>query len=432
MKRLLITTWGDYSSWSKASYVFNSKEKESVSTLPILFDELKPDKVVIIIPESVIYEKFSSYDDLIQKVKEGCSNFISEKLGISGEITIIVSPIVGNFIIKKNGKSLFYLQIDRDTKDFYNFILYNISKILSNILADLKDKSEVYLDISHGINFLPTLTYQVLIELLSLIAYTKSISFYVYNSEPYSRDIPELKLHINEIERREKMEPYLSSNPLGKSGNCRLLKVRDKDENLSKIISEISTIRIYNEQNAFISSIVNGLPLVFYTFYPNHEEISNKLSCVVDKWKETHDLITNGQKFMVKSRLSFTEDFKIFVKIWFASIIFGLQRNAEAELKKIKEFINFVKHDGLKYNLLSRTLGMDLEQIKDKCGYEWKKLGELITKTVGDFDPQNFLAHAGLEYNVTEARKEDYKIKLRYDMNYIKNIIYACIEGLFR
>ncbi|MGC9069675.1 MAG: TM1812 family CRISPR-associated protein, partial [Thermoprotei archaeon] len=129
---------------------------------------------------------------------------------------------------------------------------------------------------------------------------------------------------------------------------------------------------------------------------------------------------------------SFTEDFRTYTKVWLASKFFSLEKSPEVEREKVKEFIRFIKHDGLKYSLLSRTIGVDLERIEDHCDNQWRKLGELFTRKVGDFDKQNFLAHAGLEYNVTEIRKEDNKIKLRYDMNYKEKIINACIEGLFK
>jgi CRISPR/Cas system-associated protein Csx1 len=57
-----------------------------------------------------------------------------------------------------------------------------------------------------------------------------------------------------------------------------------------------------------------------------------------------------------------------------------------------------------------------------------RKIGSI---KVGSFDPQNFLAHAGLEYNVTEIQYKG-NVLLHYKKEKINDVLNACKEGLFK
>ncbi|MGB9759674.1 MAG: CRISPR-associated CARF protein Csx1 [Thermoproteota archaeon] len=415
MNSVLISPWGNPEQWKEVTYTFNDAKKLSRSTLSLLYDALKPERVVIIVLDTLAREPSQSYDDVVNEVKRKCNDFVKEKLKIDINYDVIVAPGVGGFDLLFEGSM----------SDFYFYILFKLSKIL----VELDDCSIVHLDLTHGINYMPTLVYRALNEILGVLAYTKRIKFVVYNSEPYREGIGGCRIHV--IEKRERIQPRLSAHPLGITGGCNLLSVTKKDEDLSKSVSGVSKVSSeeLKELNAFLSSIVNGLPLAVFTFYPSESRLLERLENVVNTWKQ--NIVCDGKS--IRRKLKFTDDFMRYVRLWLASRSMKLNKKEEVSLTEIKDINEkLFKHYGLTNRLISRTIGKLEKTLRNVNQFnEWKKLGEVLEGHVGNFDPQNFLAHAGLEYNVTEIRYKD-NVLLRYEKEKINDIINACKEGLFK
>jgi len=104
----------------------------------------------------------------------------------------------------------------------------------------------VYLDISHGINFMPTLTYRALNEILGVLAHTRRISLEIYNSEPVNKGIDGAAIHL--VERRNTVQPRISSHPLGKTGECRILENLTGNPELSREISNAARVDAREKQ----------------------------------------------------------------------------------------------------------------------------------------------------------------------------------------
>ena len=419
MKSVLISPWGNPEFWKEVTYTFNNKGMLSRSTLSLLYEVLKPEKIVIIALDTLAKEPSRNYDNTVDEVKRKCSEFIKEKLRVNADCDIIVAPGVGSFNLSFEG----------NMSDFYFYTLFKLSRIL----VELDDNATVHLDTTHGINYMPTLVYRALNEILGVLAYTKKIKFIVYNSEPYKEGVAKYQVHI--IEERERIQPRLSAHPIGITGACNLLAInKEEDKDLSMRIYEVSRVKSdeLRKLNAFLSSVVNGLPLALFTFYPDESNLLERLESVVNTWKQN---IVCDEK-SVRRKLKFTDDFMRYVRLWLASRSMALRKKEEVSLEEIKNVNErLFRHYGLASKLISRTLSDLEETLKEVNQFDnWKKLNEIIESTgkeVGSFDPQNFLAHAGLEYNVTEIQYKG-NVLLRYKKEKINDVLNACKEGLFK
>jgi CRISPR-associated protein Csx1 len=422
--KILVAPWGSPEKWENVEYEFDDIKVTSRSSLKPLVEILKPEEVVLIVLDTRVTEKFENYEHLCQNVRSRYVEFCDEELHLPiKDKNIIVAPGVGTFQVKDLGVAKF----EGRATDFYYLVAFELAK---RIIEAVKEEGlEVHLDLTHGINFMPTLVYRALYEILGVMAYVCNIKLNVYNSEPYSKGITQ-KLRIHRIESREIL-PRLSSHILGKDdGRAWLIKKSDETIELrGKALEKNET----DELNAFLSAIVNGLPLALYTFFPQEEELGRKLEEACEYWRN-HIECAQGY---VKRRLKFEADFLRCVRLWIAAKVFAerlkIQKKEEISLDELyKTSQKLFRQEGTKMALINRAL---MEEIKNEAGQkakeEWKSVKELVDKKVGKLSLQNFLAHAGLEYNVTELKREGEELKLRYSQEEKGEVIKFCLGGLF-
>lgn len=178
MRRVLIAPWGkpwktireSSYSWEEVEYIFNDDRCRSRSTLPLLRKALNPDCTVVIVLDTALGLVPNNYDELTKEIGDAYKDFINNQLGLRDDVKIIVAPGVGRFKTDDG-----YVEFKGSLIDFYYIILHELSRIL----VELDDKAEVYIDISHGLNFMPTLTYRAVNEVLGVLAHTKKISLEV-------------------------------------------------------------------------------------------------------------------------------------------------------------------------------------------------------------------------------------------------------------
>lgn len=427
MKSVLVCCWGRFEKWSEAKYYFIGQEQTSTarSTLRPLMDNLNPHKTIIILLDTIAVDGFSDYRELCDNVKDGAKDFIRSEVGERGNVEVVVAPGIGSFQV--NGG---IISFDGSPTDFYYFILHR----LAEMLIELEDKSFVWLDLTHGLNFMPTMTYRAVYEVLGVLSFSKNISFTVYNAEPFVNKEVSERIAIHPIEMRKTVEARLSPHRLAEKGKCLLLKRRKgvSDWDLHGKINECALIENdkVDELNAFLSAMVNALPLAILTFYPDKDAMRKRLSNVLDVWVDA----ISCTKSSIYRKAEFTEDFMRYTRLWLAAECAGLSRHDEVSLNELyKTADKLFGHNGLQISLVNRALKSDVER---KLGNEspstgWKKLRDIICGG-GQFSHQNFLAHAGLEYNVTEASWFDGEIMLRYASDRKKDIIEACLQGLLK
>ena len=196
--KLLVSTWGLPSRWSNSVYDLNGVTCNSCTTLKLLHGNY--DRVLVIVLDSILdsgeksnmesecskcfYKHrqdftYGSYADLLEKVRVTISGTL-ECLGIQNA-DVIVLPAAGspsgNWVFQGNMKD--YLSIGL-------IDLYEHVKKLGNI-------REIAIDLTHGINFMPSLSFRMA-QIISQFAFLNNesqdnqngVHFSAYNSDPFT------------------------------------------------------------------------------------------------------------------------------------------------------------------------------------------------------------------------------------------------------
>ncbi|WP_457548463.1 CRISPR-associated CARF protein Csx1 [Archaeoglobus sp.] len=411
MMKVLIAPWGNPFQWESITYEYDGCRMKISSTLPVLVNALKPEKILIFTLDTLANiqvrgkpdiepKDFKRYSEVVEDVQSRIRWFIENELSSDfpdliemlkdGRIEIVVAPGVGLF---KN------VNVEGDILDFYNYALYVLStKLPSNNL-------EVYLDLTHGINFMPTLLYRALNNLLGLSAFVNDCRLVVLNSEPYPQGF-----------QRDEKESIISNTTF------RIRTVEDRVVRPKPIYSRVSDDNL----SAFVSSLANGLPLVFTTFYPELD----KLKALIDE--ELAELLKNikvSGRHIRRSR-GFSNDFKTLSKIYYFVRCLNSSHEIFEELPK--EEVSIDTLEGLielvfkKIKRLEIITKRDVRQIRDTIKKAIKKEGKigdmlrmgkkLLYLDVYNFardknilkrdkiDPRDFIAHSGLISDIIYVR----------------------------
>lgn len=437
MTRVLVSTWGNPFQWQPITYEFKGETLKSRNTLPILLKVLKPEKVLIITLDTMANyvhkdgrpfpgKKLSSYEEIKDDVKERIMWHIEneviketeceelESMLKEGKIEIDVVPGVGIF-----GN----ISVYGEMFDFYHYVTYK----LANWLPANQDL-EVYLDLTHGINFMPTLTYRALRNLLGLLAFVKNVAFEVVNSEPYPLGVPEnetskVTLHIREIgEGKVPPRPIYSI--------------------------------VENDQwTAFISSIANGFPLVFARFYPNVGDVKRRLEEEYGQFLESIEVIP-GEKPTIKRKEKFSRDFKNVSKLYYLLRVlnpkYSKYRRKELTINDIKEisglFMRLPRVGAVlevQIEDLERGVGRVLSNIRSATGGVYKELksGKAYPLSEVSFfgkaefrddkkQLRNFIAHSGFEYNLTHVKYRKNTNEIYFFYKDVETVIKLSKEAL--
>ena len=474
MERVLVATWGNPFQWERVRYRVdcdslgiercNDVEMENVSTLPVLLKALEPDKTIILVLDTlanltlkndVKAKDLNSYEDVKKDVKERVRWFIDNRViplvddGKTKELLrkaeIVVAPGIGEF---DNAK------VEGDVLDFYSFVL----KVLAEELP--AQDAEVFLDLTHGINFMPVLTHRALKNLLGLLAYLRTARLHVLNSEPYPQGASEWKkkvlehtvLHILSIEGGE-----LRPKPM------------------YSIFRDINN-KEKRKWSAFISSVTNGFPLAFATFYPQIDNVERFLDNAFEGFENSIDVTmrkdeTGKRKVHVVRGQHLDKDFRTATKLYYLLRVlegeFGKKYPKEEvtldELRKItkrlfakmprigivvedqiREIQKLEKGEYVYENGNSRhipgvldKIGRDkrLNVLKKKRGVTYGELRRILrwSSPSGDGinpepDLRNFIAHSGFEYNLVSVRYENGKLVWFYSNR--EEVVKFSIEAL--
>lgn len=433
MVNVLISPWGSYERWQEVEYCLNNNKMKSKTSFSLLFNIIKPEKTFIVVLDTVAIDG-KSYDELVQNVRNWYIDFIERELNLDiKNIEIIVAPGVGDF---KNG-------IFRgNMKDFYAYTLYSLAK---QFPCAEDDTIGIHLDITHGFNYTPTLTYKAVSEIASIISLSKDVKLKVYNSEPFVQGVKTLRIHIVE---------ETSINPIstvsGMTSNVRLLEPLDlTNEERQKLfredLGEIKEVLEYKTINAFLSSIVNGLPLLLYSTYPDVEKMKRCLDLCGNVYKEYIN-VQGNDKLKVQRRLYFNENFVTLTKAFLIAKSLRLAGKTEVSLRELHEVREklFTKN-----SKLNSQISRDLSEIREKIESLGDKISEIkawtpyrniLSTKLGEPNLRNFFAHSGLEYNVIEIevdhnileKGEDLNdaIKVRYSKEYMNKVIDIAQKGL--
>jgi len=424
--KILVAIWGNFSAWKDANYRYKNKIYTSSTTLPLLLDSIKPNYTYIILADTLMdkYDNIFTYQEGLARIKNEAGAFIKEKIRSyptklkEDNINILILPAVGTFSRSRfvgnpnNFYALVYFELARN-------ILRNLGSKLAFISENNKPCLELYLDITHGLNFMTMMTYRAVKDILQIIAYFCNVRLIVLNSDPLVGS-GNIDLNINEI---EKINVIPAFNFYRYSDTMLLIQSPSGHEGVNALTKRMD--RLY----AFCSAFLHGLPVYMYYFYekPKEDEIEN----IVKLFYDHIEVNVNGT-FEVIQGLNFGESFISLLQGFLLSnlLMVNAKDDGVVKMDDIERIKGIFKHSRTILQRLERELGK-IKRVR--IGSEFKDYGfyaEANYSPNDNFDGRNFFAHCGFVHNLIELKREGNTIFIKPKQRFIEEIHEALLESL--
>ena len=424
--KILVAIWGNFSAWKDANYRYKNKIYTSSTTLPLLLDTIKPNYTYIILADTLMdkYDNIFTYQEGLARIKNEAGAFIKEKIRSyptklkEDNINILILPAVGTFSRSRfvgnpnNFYALVYFKLARN-------ILRNLGSKLAFISENNKPCLELYLDITHGLNFMTMMTYRAVKDILQIIAYFCKVRLIVLNSDPLVGS-GNIDLNINEI---EKINVIPAFNFYRYSDTMLLIPSPSGHEGVNALTKRMD--RLY----AFCSAFLHGLPVYMYYFYekPKEDEIEN----IVKLFYDHIEVNVNGT-FEVIQGLNFGESFISLLQGFLLSnlLMVNAKDDGVVKMDDIERIKGIFKHSRTILQRLERELGK-IKRVR--IGSEFKDYGfyaEANYSPNDNFDGRNFFAHCGFVHNLIELKREGNTIFIKPKQRFIEEIHEALLESL--
>ena len=310
---------------------------------------------------------------------------------------------------------------------YFTYVYYSTLKILENE----ENLTGVYLDITHGVNYMVDLAKEAL--LLATSAYAsgkeKSVTFKVYNSDPLFRDetgqTSKGPYEIREIEKRT-INPLLGLKHVTTQILSRISVDSNYFQNLrkDKVINDIT--KITKSTNA----LDNGL---FVYFADKSSEIQKIMESLESKMDIDMEKCSDSQKCDDEIRIEFKPgSYALLHSLLYIALRFKAKGNC-LDINMLKEFAEKYA-DKVTRTIIENEIDISIEKHKDKIGKEKKLLREITkgekiergSQRVGEkegegksaekrgFEKRILYAHGGLPEAGTYVYEQDGKICVTY------------------
>lgn len=414
--KILIAVWGNPEGWREIEYEYKEQSEKAKSTINLIKRVENPNKTVIICVDTLAdncVQSNPSYSEIKNIAESVVKNFCLSQFNFEPD-KIIVSYGVGEFnntIFIGNAQD-FYYEVLKELAFFFGDVVRNLKEEKEN--EGEQEKIEVILDITHGINYMPTLTYRVLREILQILAYTYDVKLKVLNSDPYTNQAK--KLNINVIE-----ETRIIPNLTAYRSDRRPIEPRKEHQKYGQIIHNLLRQINYDKRkiHVFLSAFIHAMPVFIISYLMNSRDMENLVNWISQEF-EKFIMINKNQKIIVERNLEYRIEFENLIKTYLVSSILeakGFSCKVDIPLTDIQQLKDKVFNKlEIESNRIDKEIGdiNDLENLQ----YDYKVYAELIGKRVLDgIDKRNFFAHAGFEYNAIELRKINDNIEVRIREN---------------
>ena len=379
MSAIIFATIGDPTVYKEVKYSFQGKEERSNVSFLAIKKFLEPIPKTVAILGISVAEKLGCKDECTASYDQ-CKQCIVEKskgFGVNADEYIVAPNILGIF---------------KSKPDYYfSHVYYNSLKILEN-----EKPNKIYLDTTHGINYMPILAKDAL--LLATSAYAarqeKEVSFGMFNSDPYVKDIEgPYEIHLTESIRVSPLAglKYVTTQILNKDLNY--------FQSLKK--EGVDFIKIHK----IARGLDNGL---FVYFADKAEEIQG----LIKKFEADEKVDIKFEAGTIKLEYKDAKHALVHALLYVA-----LRFKKEGGCLDLETLENFAKVYADK--VTSTIIRNEIDRIKenaDKITSEKKLLRE-IAKEEGekrDFDQRILYAHGGLPYAGTYVYRSGEKICISY------------------
>lgn len=399
--KLLIAPVGNPKLYQKVTYYFEVEgrtiEKESPVTIPVLEEGLKPDRTAILVPDSVGIEGDRWSQELEDRGVEGLYPLLVEE-GISlakGRFEEVegAGEREGRLFLPLSSRGRFrsyatsrVFHFEGGAQDYYYDFLYKLThQILPPQELGEFDGLEVYLDITHGVNFMPIFIYRGLLTATSLLAFLKPgrVKIKVFNTDPFIRGVTKI-LKIHQIEERV-ITPVPLNRRLESASLLKPVSIppAERGSFFKEVKPRTDFYRYEGELNSFIGSFYYGFPLVTTTFFPPVEEVEGHLRRMYQVYWENVVGKEEGEEVIIEKRVHFTPAFELVtLASWQAQLVergLGISKRGEegvevSELKRIGEIF------GNNSVFIANELN-DLEERGQFAGEEWECYNRIMERT---------------------------------------------------
>lgn len=416
-KTLLLTSWGQPALWRDVVYVTDTGVegfKCCTSLLPLLKSLNERIDVVIVILDSLMdklekrlespcyrcYENAlkgidvssaKSYEELKNSLSNSTKEFIGclvKEYGFNKEIAlrkVVVGPAVGS----PGGNWMF----EGNAMDYEAIVLEEVSELCFE-----EPYQRLVLDLTHGINFMPSILMRLAHRLASILLVAheelKEVRLTVYNSDPVSSVAGEQKINLNvivdEIVKNIQLIHRLPP-PIEKRGN-----IRRPPQGIPKHLKSM----YYGVVKHILSSLYYPSPLALYEFTVEErcEEVNKLAEEVLKLWLEHVEV--DHQNLRVKRWLSMCPDSVYAILL------------SKAVCKRLG------RHDGLLdlacAEKLAEVYGRVHEALYELVNHELSKIKCRIVKREIEKKPEGSGECVQQEDRVSSGRRADKRIMIAH------------------
>ena len=466
VKTIAIATWGNpwrylnrsdemKWNWREVTYAMDidggEEHVENVrTTLPLIKKVYKYDEAIVLVQESVLFNiDVNSYDDVERSVQDLFRGFV-EDLGKGGlveprEVTIHVMPAVGRFRNMLDESKKIDVEICGSISDYHRMAHYVIARELvkhAEEVARHDGELHIVLDLTHGVNYTPTLTYDAVRYIVGLLAWFIPIRLKVVNSEPVTEAHNKYYVHVVEdMYIPTTTEIYGISQGRFLATNERCIESESEKgvvgQEISRRLESLSGLSTM-DLNAFLGSFANGVPLSAILLQPDYKALEGDLEKIVNAYKK--DLTYVGRGIRIVHRARIRGDFLGLTSAWLLARMLnsiGFSRKNYMLFSEVKELSKRVFNRNEKFKaLISRDID-EIDKLKGRIkapgllfrflnGKE-DKVGDCIRELIvqEQLFERNFLAHSGFERCITIVKpheKEDIILGYAYISERLDNV----------
>lgn len=448
--KILISTWsgdtGGAGSSEGIKYTYKGQQGKLIDPTPLIMQAENIERLIVVSLDTIVdvsgYFGYQKYSELKKVAEQQIKEFFNEKLKIPN-FDSIISYGVGEFVNTIFGG---------DAMDCYYGILADLSLTITNLLSEHKKGSitdqenrdqkninqssnssdqkkkeiHVFLNITRGINFLVTLTYRALKEVIQILAYRYEVQFTVLNSDPLIQKAKPSELKINTIEDA-KILPRLTAF---RYKNQRILvPSKSVSDDLKSKMGRQLDQKVFLEEkiNYFLSSFMHCLPVFVIYYLPFLDELRNLILHLREYFEDHIDIRTASQvnteseqqknKKIIQRQLSFNVNFENLIKAYLVSWLLhsdGFVKAIDVNLGQIYDLKQeyWSKNFPVESNRIDTEIN-DLKSMKSKLIQNYQPYGIILNTTSNRVDKRNFFAHAGFEYNSIEVRNAGTDIQIK-------------------
>lgn len=456
--RICVSTWGNPRAWRYARYVYSDSGASSrgFSTLHLLLEGVKCDRIYIVGLDTLAdLQNLSSYEGVERGASRCIEDYLCLEPGYRDRVEIVVAP----GIMRK--------QVGGYTEHFRADLRSTGLKILTELYLDIVDRVarrerqriELVLDVSHGINYLPVISREVVEELAASLSTSmgEPVRLEIYNADPFpdiedqrmrmaltrsgsnpcrpSGDLDEHSIPTLAFNRltRSDFEPWSITGFMRYRRDTRLLsEVRDCDlddgavRNLVEVSKRISAAYRVGAVIELVKLVVDSGDV--------DEVIRQVLLKVVSCWRRSARIDVDGRSMVLTTR-KFLEGVRILIHTH--SIVVGVKSILDAagarEATVRLSIVKMVRDRLLGGSVTTSSLvDYEISKLKHRASSSefklyrdvlWREREDVEYRDVcsqeepGEEDVRNFIAHAGFHSHIIEARRvgDDVEVRIRGD-----------------